>query len=90
MSRKPFQLNPAPVYDHYYAATQEPENEPERKTSAQTFGEWFHAEYLRLYGPVDPQEPESVARHRVAKSWAASAWTKAVLETMRHLSECER
>lgn len=41
------------------------------------FREWFHAEYLKTAGPVDPSDGTARYQHRIARGWAKSAWLEA-------------
>lgn len=41
---------------------------------APSFREWFHAEYLREFGPVDPESDFSRKHHRELKGWCENAW----------------
>lgn len=45
-------------------------NNSQMHISERTFREWFHREH----GPIDPTDSMARSMHRLARSWAHSAW----------------
>lgn len=41
------------------------------------FQEWFHAAYLKAFGPVNTESTYSRMQHRELKTWCETAWLEA-------------